>query len=349
MSLLCILSTYKIYVQIDNFNFNTMKPTFKIFILITLLGYITGCSLENETDKRRDDEGKYLNQYITALTESIKNDTTVYDKTIHKSSSGFYYVIEKKESENDSLSLNNYIAINYTGWLLNSGKLGNVIETNDASIAKSAGIIPSVTIPGPYYMRYSYCNLIGGLFEGIGMMKKGSKFKLVIPSDLAYGGIYFGNIPSYSTLVYEIELVNIVINPKSYDSLKIELLKNKIGLMTKKDTLGSSIYYKENTAGSGKLIEIYDSVKFRYKASLIDERPIRSDFKDTTIIIGNKNLMPGIGLDFAFMQLKVGSKAEIIIPYSLSFGHFGLFNNSGQVVIPPCTSLLMDVEIEKIY
>ena len=337
-------------VLFDNTNLLTMKTTFKIFILLALSVYTAGC-IDNENDKRQDDEGKYLNQYITALTQSIKNDTTIYDKTIHKSSSGLYYVIEKKESENDSVSLNNFVAINYSGRLLNSGILGNVIETNDTFIAKKAGILPSVIIPGTYYMKYSYCNLISGLYEGIGKMKKGSKFKFIIPSDLAYGGFYFGNIPSYSTLVYDVELVNIVKNPNTFDSLKIELLKNKIGSMTKKDTLGSSVYYSESTAGTGRLIEMYDTVKFKYKSFLVDERPIRSDslLKDTTIIVGNKVLMPGTGLDFALMQLKVGSKAKIIIPYTLSFGYWGLNNYYGQVVIPPYTSLLMNVEIEKIY
>jgi len=52
--------------------------------------------------------------------------------------------------------------------------------------------------------------VIAGWDEGIGMMKKGGKSVLVIPSDIAYGPNGRGSIPPYSTLVFEVELVDIV-------------------------------------------------------------------------------------------------------------------------------------------
>lgn len=54
-------------------------------------------------------------------------------------------------------------------------------------------------------------NVIQGLSEGIQMMKPGSVYELYIPPDLGYGDEDFANIiPGGSTLVYRIELVDIV-------------------------------------------------------------------------------------------------------------------------------------------
>ena len=45
-------------------------------------------------------------------------------------------------------------------------------------------------------------------------MKKGSKRCLVIPHQLAYGHRSFDKIPPYSTLIFEIELIDIEKNNK---------------------------------------------------------------------------------------------------------------------------------------
>ncbi|RLD87240.1 MAG: peptidylprolyl isomerase, partial [Bacteroidetes bacterium] len=46
--------------------------------------------------------------------------------------------------------------------------------------------------------------------EGIAMMRKGGKAVMVIPSDLAYGPQGNRGIPPSSTLVFEVELIDIV-------------------------------------------------------------------------------------------------------------------------------------------
>lgn len=51
--------------------------------------------------------------------------------------------------------------------------------------------------------------VIKGLSEAIQLMSIGSKFRVYIPQELAYGGIKQSEIKPYSTLIYEIELLSI--------------------------------------------------------------------------------------------------------------------------------------------
>jgi FKBP-type peptidyl-prolyl cis-trans isomerase len=62
---------------------------------------------------------------------------------------------------------------------------------------------------GPAGIRLN--NVIKGLSEGIQLMKEGAIYELYIPPELAYGDKNFaGVIPAGSTLVYSIELIEIV-------------------------------------------------------------------------------------------------------------------------------------------
>ena len=51
--------------------------------------------------------------------------------------------------------------------------------------------------------------VIKGWTEGLQLMPVGSKFKFYIPQDLAYGSQQAGAIPPYSTLIFEVELLDI--------------------------------------------------------------------------------------------------------------------------------------------
>jgi len=51
--------------------------------------------------------------------------------------------------------------------------------------------------------------VIAGWTEGVQLMSPGAKFKFTIPSDLAYGARATGSIPAHSTLVFEVELIEV--------------------------------------------------------------------------------------------------------------------------------------------
>ena len=65
--------------------------------------------------------------------------------------------------------------------------------------------------------------MIKGWTEALTLMPVGSKWQLYIPYELAYGERQAGQIPPYSTLVFDLELVSIVkpeVKPEPADKQK---------------------------------------------------------------------------------------------------------------------------------
>ncbi|TFH67080.1 MAG: FKBP-type peptidyl-prolyl cis-trans isomerase, partial [Gemmatimonadales bacterium] len=76
------------------------------------------------------------------------------------------------------------------GWLHD----GTLFETNAVS--------------EPFEFRLGSGDVLEGWDEGIVGMRRGGKRKLIIPHELAYGETGEGEIPPFTTLVYDIELID---------------------------------------------------------------------------------------------------------------------------------------------
>jgi len=104
--------------------------------------------------------------------------------------SGIQYEIVK-EGNGPKPSLNNTIKAHYKGSLLSGKEFDSSYRRGQPFSAKPT-------------------QLIKGWQEVIPMMPVGSIWRLWIPSDLAYGDRGTGGIPGGATLVFEIELLEIV-------------------------------------------------------------------------------------------------------------------------------------------
>jgi len=114
-------------------------------------------------------------------------DTSLYKTT----ESGLTYAIIK-EGDGATADSGDVVTVNYTGYLVNGTKFDSSVE-RDESFSFLLGI----------------GQIMPGWDEGIMLMRKGSKARFVIPPGLAYGELDLKNIPANSTLIFDIELLDI--------------------------------------------------------------------------------------------------------------------------------------------
>lgn len=121
------------------------------------------------------------------IVEMWDVDTTSFLKT----SSGLKYAVIK-DGEGKFADSGSVVTVHYSGYLEDGTKFDSSVERDE-----------------PFSFLLGMGQVIPGWDEGIKLMKKGSKVKLMIPPNLAYGEMELEKIPANSTLVFDIELLDI--------------------------------------------------------------------------------------------------------------------------------------------
>lgn len=111
------------------------------------------------------------------------------EKGVKTTPSGILYKIEK-QGEGLAPKPEDTVKVHYTGKLID----GTVF---DSSNERGQPI------------EFKLNQLIPGWVEGIQLIKKGGKIQLVLPPELAYGDQGAGEIPANSTLIFDIELLDV--------------------------------------------------------------------------------------------------------------------------------------------
>lgn len=105
-----------------------------------------------------------------------------------------YKVIE--EGSGESPKAEDEVSVLYTGKLLDGTVFDSTAKRNNAPA------------------KFKVNRVIKGWTEGLQLMKKGAKYELYIPSELAYGERGTPGIPPNSTLIFEVELLDITPAPQ---------------------------------------------------------------------------------------------------------------------------------------
>lgn len=122
-------------------------------------------------------------------------DTFAKEKDVKKTSTGLLYQVEK-EGSGDAPKDTDTVVVNYKGTLIDGKEFDNSYTRGEPLSFRLDGVIPGWT-------------------EGLKHIKKGGKIKLVIPPELAYGKTGVPGIPANSTLVFDVELLDIKATPKA--------------------------------------------------------------------------------------------------------------------------------------
>jgi len=101
-----------------------------------------------------------------------------------------YEVLSEGEGEGEKPAATDVVKVHYKGTLLDGTEFDSSYARNEPT-------------------TFPLNRVIAGWTEGLQLMPVGSKYKFTIPSELAYGDRDLGKIPANSTLVFEVELLEI--------------------------------------------------------------------------------------------------------------------------------------------
>jgi len=147
-----------------------------VFIIIVSFFSVLLNSCKNERLREIDERNAYLQ---------------ANNITIEPNMSGLYY-IEVSEGLGRKPELGEIVTIDYIGKLLNGVEFYNTYEKGK----------PITFILGKNQVPR-------GMEEGVSLTNEGGKAILIVPSNIGFGSQDVGSVPAFSTVVFEIELIDI--------------------------------------------------------------------------------------------------------------------------------------------
>ena len=199
-----------------------------------------------------------------------------------------------------------------------------------------------------------------GFSEGLSLVAKGGEAEFIIPSSLAFGSDGFeGVIPPYTSFVFNLKVVDIM-TADEYEAeqkrkMESEMADNNKRLQEEPQRIlkyvkshnidveptESGLYYVETVAGDGDSVQVGDLVSVNYSIYNIDDLLIESNAQygmPISFVYGNGEMLPGI--EEAVSYMKVGGKAEIVVPSKLGFGEIKIDDN-----LPANSALVVELEL----
>ena len=140
------------------------------------------------TEEATPDSGEQIKDNLTLgrefLEENAKNDSVV------QTESGLQYMV-LKEGTGAKPGPTDNVTVHYTGRLLDGTVFDSSVERGEPATFPLNKVIPGWT-------------------EGLQLMSEGAKYRLFIPSELAYGENGAGDkILPNSTLIFDVELIKV--------------------------------------------------------------------------------------------------------------------------------------------
>jgi FKBP-type peptidyl-prolyl cis-trans isomerase len=168
-----------------------VPPYATILYEVEVVDVITKADYEkqqNEAKKKEEQKKENAKKDETTLLKKYLKEKNI---TAQPTASGIYY-IEKAKGTGARAAAGKKVKVHYTGTLLNGTKFDSSRDRNE-----------------PFEFELGKGQVIKGWDEGIALMNVGGKAILIIPSNMAYGDREIPTIPAYSTLVFDVDLVDV--------------------------------------------------------------------------------------------------------------------------------------------
>lgn len=267
---------------------------------------------------------------ISASNEAeIQNYIKFKNLSPMKTPDGMYYEVTTKNASGKSPVAGDLVKMYYKMSLLS----GSILDSTNKLLKQPKGFV--------YGIGNSIFNL------PISTLKSGEKGYFILPSNLAFQGTSFDGLPAYSVIRLDVEVESTMSEQQQIDSMKV---KNK---MSDAVITSSGLIFKkmvENPTG----VELKTGMTFsaNYLGRLSYAYLQRESATSSNIIFDSKfdsGILSGSvgtgnfikGFDEALQRMRVGEKAQFIIPSSIGYGA----NGSSSGVIPGYAPLYFEVTL----
>jgi FKBP-type peptidyl-prolyl cis-trans isomerase len=286
---------------------------------VALLGQACLKEPENEADK-----------YARENEQQIQNFLADSSYQAQQTTSGVYYFKTRENASGIQPQTGSQVYVHYQG-----RRLTDNVLFDESSRAANRPLVFALNGGG----------VIPGFNEGIGVLREGERAKLLIPSSLGYGYRPLQNIPAYTVLKFDVELMTVRSEDQALRVFATDTLKLDPALLMPVETAPGT-YYAKVQEGPGLAVENGKKVSYKYRGRFVDGRQFIPANTANEITVGAGSDLKGV--EAAIRMMKQGEKGVIFIPSSQAYGERGATNSQGALVIPGYTPLIYDIEIVSI-
>jgi FKBP-type peptidyl-prolyl cis-trans isomerase FklB len=172
------------------------EPSLATDFTLIKQGFINGL-LGGTEQWNSDDAGQYIQNTMASIkygSSKEEGEKFLVENALREgvitTPSGLQYEIIKKGKGKTTPTATDVVKVHYHGTLINGTVFDSSVERNEP-------------------ISFALTQVIPGWTEGLQLMTVGSKYKFYIPQELGYGSQQAGSIPPYSTLIFEVELLDI--------------------------------------------------------------------------------------------------------------------------------------------
>ena len=248
-----------------------------------------------------------MNAQNTKTSQKINNPKTI------KTASGLEYTVKEK-GNGKTAKVGDKVVVHYTGKFTND-------TIFDSSLNRGK----------PFSFKVGVGQVIKGWDEAFLLLQVGDKATLKIGHELGYGEQQKGSIPPKSTLIFDVELLDIIESPRPFDVTGKDTIKTPSGLK----------YIKTYENKLAEKVNLGNKVVLHYSGFFKDGTPFDSSVErgqPFTIKIGSGQLIKVLEEGISLMHK--GEKAKFYIPSNLAYGEIG-----HPPTIPPNADLIFDIEV----